>query len=349
MNLNDLKSDDEIFNSLKEKYTQEEFKKLLAWYNAFDDTQDLGEDDILEVEEKIWGKLQQSTASADEIFDEPKGLSMTLFKTWSLVGLAASLILVAGWIFIGKNNGESVQKQFTTLREVAKADLPLWQTFTNTSHAIYELDLPDGTKVWLNPATTISYKILANAPTRDIYLEGEAFFDVKPNKEQPFHVKNKGLNVVVLGTSFNVLASEKDDKYEVSVVTGKVKVKYQDPEHSDRFNQVIITPQQEVIIKKQENTLETHDLTLEHSEHRQLWEPISIGFDEVPIGKVLTKLEQEFGVTIRTPNATIRKCTLFGNFNNQRLPVILDIICSSINATYQIDGQDITIIGEGCQ
>jgi ferric-dicitrate binding protein FerR (iron transport regulator) len=348
MNLNDLKGDDEILNSLKEKYTPEELRKLLAWYNAFDDTEDLGEDNILEVEDKVWDKLQQSTAFADEIEDEPIGLSRKLFNAWSLIGLAASIILVVGWLFIGKHHGDSVQKQFTTLREVSKADLPLWHTFSNTSKAIYELNLPDGSKVWLNPSTTISYKILANAPTRDIFLEGEAFFDVKPNKEQPFHVKNRGLNVVVLGTSFNVIASEKDDKYEVSVVTGKVKVKYQDPEHSDRFNQVIITPQQEVIIRKQENTLETHDLSLEHSAHRQLWEPISIGFDEVPIGKVLAKLEQEYGVTIRTPNASIRKCTLFANFNNQRLPVILDILCSSINATYQIDGQEITIIGEGC-
>lgn len=348
MNLSNLKNDDEILNSLKEKYTNEEIKKLLAWYNAFDDTQDLAEDDILEVEEKIWHRIQQNAGLDNEIVEEPQKWSKKLFNTWSLVGMAASILLILSWFLIGNIKGDGVTKQLTTLQEVSKADLPLWQSFTNTSMAIYELALPDGSKVWLNPATTISYKILANAPTRDIYLDGEAFFDVKPNKEQPFHVKNKGLNVVVLGTSFNVIASEKSDKYEVSVVTGKVKVKYQDPEHKDRFNQVIITPQQEVIIKKQDNTLETHDLTLEHSEHRQLWEPISINFDEVPIGKVLGKLEHEFGVTIRTPNATIRKCTLFANFNNQRLPVILDILCSSINATYQIEGQEITIIGEGC-
>lgn len=349
MSLNDLKSDDDIFNSLREKYTPEEIKKLLAWYNAFDDTEDTGEDDIIDVEDKVWDRLQQSTTVVEEaVTAQPQWWSGRVLRWGALLGMAASILLVIGVWYNAGNNRLSPQSEFITLQEVAKADLPLWHSFTNASRAIYELNLPDGTKVWLNPATTISYKILPNAPTRDIYLEGEAFFDVKPNKEKPFHVKNKGLNVVVLGTSFNVVASEKDDIYEVSVVTGKVKVKYQDPEHSDRFNQVIITPQQEVVIKKEENTLETHDLTLEHSEHRQLWEPISIDFDEVPLNKVLAKLEQEYGVTIRTSTTNIRKCTLFANVNNQRLPVILDIICSSINATYQIDGHTITIIGDGC-
>lgn len=340
----EFKDDDEIINSLKQKYTPDEIKKLLDWYNAFDDHQD-GVEEHTEPEEKIWETLQPSLNS--EVFETSviPWFNRKVVR-WAITGIAASFLVLLGWFW--QPQKESNLQEAIGFKEVSQKERSLWQSFTNTSKAIHELALPDGSKVWLNPSTTILYKIVKNAATRDVYLEGEAFFDVKPNKEQPFHVKNKGLNVVVLGTSFNVVASSKDAKYEVSVVTGKVKVKYQDPENSERFNQVIITPQQQVVIQKEENTLETHDLTLEKSKHRQLWEPISISFDEVALDKVLTRLEVEYGMTIRTPNMNIRKCTLFANFTNQRLPVMMDIICSSINATYQIEGNEITIIGEGC-
>ena len=349
MNLNELRSDDDIIKSLKEKYTPDELEKLLKWYNAFDDSLTESEDELANVEEKVWDRLQSynDDLNKENEYEEPQEF-MIPWKSWSLIGLAATILLVAGLWFLGEKNEIHSKNEIVTLQEVAPAEQVQWTTFKNTEKSIYELALPDGSKVWLNPATTISYKITKNAPTRDIYLDGEAFFDVKPNKDQPFHVKNKGLNVVVLGTSFNVVASAQKDKYEVSVVTGKVRVNYQDPNHSDRVNQVIITPQQQVVIKKEENTVVTHDFAVEKVVHHQLWEPITIDFDEVSLDKVLSKLEVEYGVTIRTPNATIRKCTLFANFNNQRLPVMLDIICSSLGANYQIDGNEITIMGEGC-
>lgn len=340
----EFKDDDEIINSLKQKYTPDEIKKLLDWYNAFDDHQD-GFEEYTESEEKIWETLQQNLSSEEVETPVVPFFNRKIIR-WATTALAACILFLLGWFW--QPQKESNVQEMVGFKEITQKELSLWHSFTNTSKAIHELALPDGSKVWLNPTSTILYKIVKNASTREVYLEGEAFFDVKPNKEQPFHVKNKGLNVVVLGTSFNVVASSKDAKYEVSVVTGKVKVKYQDPENSERFNQVIITPQQQVVIQKEENTLETHDLTLEKSKHRQLWEPISISFDEVILDKVLSKLEGEYGMTIRTPNMNIRKCTLFANFTNQRLPVIMDIICSSINATYQIEDNEITIIGEGC-
>ena len=104
-----------------------------------------------------------------------------------------------------------------------------------------------------------------------------------------------------------------------------------------------------IVIQKEENTVETHDFTVEQHTHKQIWEPITLSFDEVILDKVIEQIEDEYGIIIRTPNTAIRKCTLFGNFKNQRLPVIMDIICSSISATYQIEGNEIIILGDGCQ
>ncbi len=347
MSHKELKDDDDIVRSLKAKYTPEELQRLTAWYNAFDDNSLLDDSGKEKVEQQVWDRLQDSIHPEDPAEHSDEAPSSWVSRNWYWP-LAASVLLLCG-LMLWQSKDTAPEMGIAALPAVSPQEKNLWESLTNQDKDIKEVNLPDGSKVWLNPGTSILYKIVKNAPTREVYLEGEAFFDVKPNKQQPFYVKNKGLNVVVLGTSFNVVASAKTDKYEVSVVTGKVKVKYQDPENSTRFNQVIITPQQQVVIQKEENTLETHDFTVEQKQYKQLWEPISISFDEATLDKVLSKLEQEYGVVMRTPNASIRKCTLFANFNNQRLPVIMDILCSSINASYQIEGNEITIIGEGCQ
>ena len=349
MSHREFKDDDDIIKSLREKYTPEEIEKLLEWYNAFDEIEPLTEE-LPKVEKKVWESLQTERGINPEMEeDEPQ---VSVWKNWwkqnwmMLTAAAASLAIIVGISLREPSNKGSIEN-LVGIPQLSTTEKSLWETVSNAGKDIQEVELPDGSKVWLNPSTSIMYKVVKGAPTREVYLEGEAFFDVKPNKNQPFHVRNKGLNVVVLGTSFNVVASANKDKYEVSVVTGKVRVNYQEEE--DKVNQVIITPQQQVVIQKEENILETHDFTVEQPTHKQIWEPITLSFDEVPLDKVIAQLESEYKIVIRTPNTAIRKCTLFGNFNNQRLPVIMDIICSSINPSYQIEGNEIVILGDGCQ
>ncbi|MDI9870090.1 FecR family protein [Flectobacillus roseus] len=344
----EFKDDDEIIKSLREKYTPEEIEKLLVWYDAFDEIAPL-EEDLPKIEKKVWESLQTErgiTPDAEEEEIQGSGWKEWWKQNWMMLSAAAAVIAIIIGIATQPQSKGDIES-LVGIPQLSTKEKSLWETVTNVGKAIQEVSLPDGSKVWLNPSTSIMYKIVKGAPTREVYLEGEAFFDVKPNKDQPFHVKNKGLNIMVLGTSFNVVASANTDKYEVSVVTGKVRVNYQEDE--DKVNQVIITPQQQVVIQKEENTVETHDFTVEQHTHKQIWEPITLSFDEVILDKVIEQIEDEYGIIIRTPNTAIRKCTLFGNFKNQRLPVIMDIICSSISATYQIEGNEIIILGDGCQ
>lgn len=344
----EFKDDDDIIKSLREKYTPEEIERLLDWYNAFDEIEPL-EEDLPKVEKKVWESLQVERGITLEVEEEE--IQSSVWKDWwkqnwlMLSAAAAVIAIIIGIATQPQSKGDI--ESLVGIPKLSKTEKSLWETVTNSGKAIQEVELPDGSKVWLNPSTSIMYKIVKSESTREVYLEGEAFFDVKPNKNQPFHVRNKGLNVVVLGTSFNVVASANKDKYEVSVVTGKVRVNYQEEE--DKINQVIITPQQQVVIQKEENILETHDFTVEQPTHKQIWEPITLSFDEIILDKVIEQIEHEYGIVIRTPNTAVRKCTLFGNFKNQRLPVIMDIICSSISATYQIEGNEIIILGDGCQ
>lgn len=88
----------------------------------------------------------------------------------------------------------------------------------------YQLNLPDGTKVWLNAATVLKYPVVFAANERKVELTGEAYFEVSKNKQQPFHVKTAQQDVEVLGTHFNVNAYNDEKEVKTTLLEGSVKV-----------------------------------------------------------------------------------------------------------------------------
>ena len=92
------------------------------------------------------------------------------------------------------------------------------------------LILEDGTKLWVNAGSRIVYPVTFADKKREIYVNGEVFLEVTPDKKRPFIVKTKEMDVQVLGTSFNVMAYETDESSSVVLVTGAVQVDTKDDE-----------------------------------------------------------------------------------------------------------------------
>lgn len=88
----------------------------------------------------------------------------------------------------------------------------------------YQLVLPDGTKVWLNAASSLRFPTQFTEGTRSVDLTGEAYFEVAGNAAQPFHVKVEGMDITVLGTSFNIMAYTDEDAIKTTLLDGAVKV-----------------------------------------------------------------------------------------------------------------------------
>jgi ferric-dicitrate binding protein FerR (iron transport regulator) len=88
----------------------------------------------------------------------------------------------------------------------------------------YQLVLPDGSKVWLNAASSLRFPTQFTAATRSVDLTGEAYFEIAKNAAQPFHVKVGGMDVTVLGTSFNIMAYTDEDAIKTTLLDGAVKV-----------------------------------------------------------------------------------------------------------------------------
>jgi len=108
--------------------------------------------------------------------------------------------------------------------------------------------LPDGTKIWLNAGSKISYNAEFNKKSRDIFLEGEAFFDVA-KKEKPFIVHTSDIDIHVFGTSFNVKSYPDEDRIETTLVEGSIRV---DQKKSEK--PIFLNPNEKLVYYKKINT-----------------------------------------------------------------------------------------------
>lgn len=113
------------------------------------------------------------------------------------------------------------QLQYTASRP---ANTMVYNTLTTSNGNQYILVLPDGTKVWLNAASSIRYPVAFNGSTREVELQGEAYLEVHHDEKQPFIVKAGGQIIEDIGTSFNVHAYADEQAFSTTLVDGIIKV-----------------------------------------------------------------------------------------------------------------------------
>lgn len=102
---------------------------------------------------------------------------------------------------------------------------PLINTISTPRGGQFQVVLPDGTKVWLNAASSLKFPTVFSGESREVELTGEAYFEVAPNKSRPFLVSSRGTVIEVLGTHFNVMAYD-DEIFTATLLEGSVKVKH---------------------------------------------------------------------------------------------------------------------------
>lgn len=99
-----------------------------------------------------------------------------------------------------------------------------YNTLTTPAAGQFQVLLPDGSKVWLNNASSLRYPVAFTAKDREVELKGEAYFEIAPNSRQPFKVRVDGMLVDVLGTSFNISAYTDEKTIKTTLLTGAVRV-----------------------------------------------------------------------------------------------------------------------------
>lgn len=158
-----------------------------------------------------------------------------------------------------------------------------------------KLILADGTKVWLNAGTHFAFPTSFIDDSREVFLEGEAYFEVVENKDKPFIVNVNKLNIRVLGTSFNVSAYPNDEKIETILLTGSVAVG-KSRLLGQKRDDVIIKPYQKASFDKINNKVAVSNVP--NAGTYITWTEGMFQFSKESLESVLIKLERFYNVSI---------------------------------------------------
>lgn len=200
-------------------------------------------------------------------------------------------------------------------------------TVTLASNNEVRIDtLPDGSVVTLNKHSTLKYAGDFNGDTRAVTLEGEGFFSVTPDKARPFIIDANGVDVRVVGTSFNVRSS--GDSTEVIVETGRVEVARQQTTVSLRAAERAVVVKDRAPVK-----MPVTDSLYNYYRTREF---ICNG---TPLWRLANILETVYDVRIFIPDGRLREERLTATFRNEPVEHILTVVAETFGATVEHDGE----------
>lgn len=167
------------------------------------------------------------------------------------------------------------------------------------------LKLPDGTLVWLNASSEIVYPAVFSGGKREVRLNGEAYFEVTHNIENPFVVRTEKCDIEVLGTKFNVEAYSNSNNFSTALMEGSVKVTGND----SSSRPVLLKPDQEVRLK--DGRLMVSSIN-DYDQFR--WREGLVCFKDVAFNELMTRFEKCYGIQIVVENRHLEEYTCSGKF-----------------------------------
>lgn len=274
--------------------------------------------------EKMDSRLQNARKSdkTDEAIIRP----ISSRRTWLRIAAAVVLLGLAWWFTqTGTDNG-TIERQTVAQEKTT-------------------IDLPDGTKVWLNQNSTLSYKKLFDK--RVVNLEGEAFFDVAKMNGKPFEIFAGNSKTKVLGTRFNVRAYSKEERVELMVEEGKVEFSAENkPTES-----ILLTADEYGIYTKETQRIEKAELAKINA---AAWQKGALRFNNTRMEEVIESLERYYDIEIAVTNKAIYNCK-WDNTVTYQQPNLDSIIYQIKYATSDVidiqyqKNRIYTISGEGCK
>ena len=215
-------------------------------------------------------------------------------------------------------------------------DLIQWKTVIVEKGKQSSLTLSDGTILTLDSGSRLHIPENFGIDSREVKLEGEAYFEVKPDHEKPFSVYSATAVIKVLGTKFNVRAWDETGKVEVAVTEGKVSFGIDE------------APEKKIILNR--GFTGSLSKTGELSAPKQIdvnkslaWMKGEMSFDDVPFSEILAQVERWYNVKFSLTDSTISNERLAVLIHKNSLNDVLDVLTTLTNTQYEYDGNVVTI------
>ena len=196
----------------------------------------------------------------------------------------------------------------------------------------YNLVLSDGSRIWLNSESELTFPAKFNGNQRKIALKGEAYLEVAKNETLPFIVEVEGTQVEVLGTSFNVKAYE---NIETTLVEGKVCIR------TNSLTEAILNPGEQGVVTK-----ESSEITVKQVDTRLYtsWVKGMFAFRSLSLEEIMKTFERWYSVTVTFENDELKQRRFTGNLRrNEEINPHLDVISLTTNVEFEFSGEKILV------
>ncbi len=188
----------------------------------------------------------------------------------------------------------------------------------------------DGTKIILNGGTKLKYNTNPGKSTREVYLEGEAYFEVAHFHDKPFIVYSGDIFTTVLGTKFDVKAFAKENKIKVSLVEGSVKVNKAKTNENDRTVQ--LKPNRQLTFDRNKDLITVGSFDLQETIG---WKDNILKFSDDPLVNVFKRLERAFGIEFELADTSYASRKFTGDFDNDSFWTIVKVITKLTGLNYK--------------
>ena len=284
---------------------------------------------------------QRHMRMADEIKGKGKTKNVMMFMWWRYAAAAVFVISLGINIFLLSGGG---QDENTVEPVHMVADIPdsVSTTIYTPKGAKSRVELPDGSVVWLNSDSRITYPNRFASDRRNVLLDGEGYFSVKSDSLWPMMIRAKDVYVMVKGTEFNLRAYENESSVSTTLISGKVTV-YTKNEERDDYDVTVLKPKESFVVEEIPELTERPVVVSDYKE-KTAWKDGVLYFKSTPVEQVLKDLERWYGVSfvVKDPGVYDYRFTATV-YEQASIDNVLDILryCSLID--YRIDKTVVTL------
>lgn len=344
---------------LIEKYlagttTTEEKKKLWAWYRSYDQSEiEIQLDSEKEQDEIKYKLLQKLKVYIGEA--RPAAIEQSIernFKKRRALRWAAAasviLFLATGYWLLVQGPSESSNGAGITGRNNTITTKPGFKT---------EIALPDGSTVWLNADSKITYDEYFGGAQREVFLTGEAFFNVARDNARPFIVHTRYIDLKVLGTAFNVRAYENEEETETALAHGSIEVTVK----NNPGKKITLKPSEKLVVRNQmtddtqireEKPREEEPLIAVSKMHyygkdssaiETSWVKNRLAFSKERLDQIALKIGRWFNVKVIITDESLKDEKYNGLFDDETLEEVMEALRVAGNFHYTIKEGEVFI------
>jgi ferric-dicitrate binding protein FerR (iron transport regulator) len=330
-----LPEQNELYKLKENNEANQEYFRLLEEFNLIkpEFNKPSIESSYSRIRNNVFKKIRESE---DKNRNVRKGLAITFWQ----VAVAASILVIIGCsIYFWDNSSKPTEQQKieTVTLKGSKSSLTL----------------PDGTKVWVNADSKLSYGKSFGKNTRDVTLIGEAYFDVVKDKSRPFIVHASKMSIRVLGTQFNVKAYPREKTAEATLLQGSIEMTIDD----EKDRKILLKPHEKIVVQnnvsanqpgkkalKTEPLIEIQKLPENNEVIPEIeWIHNRLAFSNETMDNIFIKLERWYNVRFIIKKRFPKDKTYVGTFENESIDEVLESLKLFNDFHYSKDTGAVTI------